>query len=78
MAKKTERRMDKKPIEDVSLKEKLQVLSGVIGTSQITEWETTFLKTVVPVVLARAKMGQIMGLTAKQHSVIDAVYEKVA
>jgi hypothetical protein len=70
--------MNKKPAEDVSLEEKLRVLNGVIGTTQVSNWENTFLKSVVPVALARAKLGQVMGFTPAQHRVIDTVYENVA
>lgn len=64
--------------DDVPLKEKLSVLNGVIDTRHVNEWENSFLKSIVPVAQARALLGQVMGLTPKQSSVLDTIYDRVA
>lgn len=64
--------------DDVPLIEKLSVLNGLLGTKHINEWESIFIHSVVPVAIARAKIGQVMGLTRKQLDVIDRIYERVA
>ena len=60
----------------VSLIGKIKRLEGLIDTNEITEWENKFLSDVVPTALARAHVGQVMGLTSKQLDTINQLFSK--
>lgn len=59
-----------------SLLQKLQQLEGLIDTSDVSEWEQKFLKSVVVVGVAKCKMGKTGFLTEKQLDVVERIYDK--
>lgn len=60
----------------MTLEAKLKRLEGLIDTDKVSGWENRFLQSIVPTVLKRAQLGQIMRLTDKQRQVVDGLISK--
>lgn len=57
-----------------SVKQMLERLSGLLGTSDLTDWEQEFVGSVLDRV--RARGGDTTTLTDKQVEKIDSLYRK--
>ena len=57
-----------------SLQQKVGLLTGLLGTKDISEWEAGFIETLQS--RLEARVGQVVGLSQKQEETLDQLYAK--
>ena len=56
----------------ISTSQMIARLAGMIGTKDLSDWETQFVKRLVE----RAEAGQVLALPEKQIDVLDRLHSK--
>lgn len=60
----------------VSVKIQIEKCEALIGTSDISDWETEFLKNIVPKAKAQFRLKLASGLSAKQLEILERIHNK--
>ena len=56
----------------LSTSQMIDRLAGMVGTNDLTDWETRFVQSLID----RKKAGQVTALTARQVETLDRLHSK--